>query len=542
MQTQQLKKEFANGLNRILALTRVSLHAESASFYWVNRTKEQFVLASESHDSGSLSCLQRTPFAEHYLVSFTELDQLLVIDEPQAISTFRNSNFFQTNELALPNFKQLILFPIQSQKQTIAIILFAVQQPIHITPEHLQKIFATFYDLYSLYFSMSGTLNELRAEQELWNEYDQQLDEMIELSVSKKSSVQLLQQAMYLLNCIVTDRKVESTHQKSSDQQNKKESHKAESHSANSHAGLIFATQSAGEWIVVSDPTNSTLFSNSGSATGFRIEPHTLAMNALESGKTEFIVHANPSPYRFSSQESPAKGASLAIPLLYDGRRSGLFLFTHSNPRFFTDTIQHKLSNLVRQLSIQLALGLQKSEEPLYTDHSLVLQSEMWQHSVQQWMESNPDSTARLMFVTPKQLPTLRARYRLEELRSLQTEMGNLLSPHRAGLMGWVGRYSEYVFVVLIMDTGFQKSEEEGGKPLSDSTKKHTSSPQHEIVENYKAVVNKAVETGLAISEHQSIPIQFHFVSASNMTSASLPKVIRELNSELTFEVSKNEE
>lgn len=524
MQTQQLKKEFANGLHRILTLTRASLEAESASFFWVNRAKEQFVLASESHDSGSIGCLQRTPFREHYLEPFVDLEHPLVLHQPQDIATFRNSNFFLSDGVSAPGFKQLILFPIQNYQQTVAIVLMALQKPVEISTVRLQKTLTAFYDLYSFYFSLSGTLNELRAEQEQWVQYDQELDELLDLSVSKKSPAQLLEATIKKLYSILSATESESSQQASSLKQN-----------SSKQADLVFATPCAGEWVIVYEQPFSSSFSDSESSVGLRIEPHTLGMNALESGKPEFLVHVNPSPYRISSQESPASGASLAIPILHDGRREGLFIFTHPNPRFFSGSVQHKLSNLVRQHSIQLTMSKDEAQEFFFHDHSTFLTTEIWKMSLERLLEgvmirsqinketeSIPEKTPKgvsshLIFATPQQLPTLRARYRLEELRMLQEAIASILSPQKINLKGWIGRYSEYVFVTLIV----------GG--------------EDHLVERYKAAVTSSLKAGIKLSETQSIPMQLHMVSISDFQHLSLPQVLRTLNADLTTEITKQE-
>jgi hypothetical protein len=364
-------------------------------------------------------------------------------------------------------------------------------------------------------------LNELRAEQGQWMEYDQTLDDLLDMSMSKKSIVQLLQASIKQLFAILTGQESES-------------SHLANNPTAQQN-GLVFATPSAGEWVVVYEQPFSSSFSETEPAVGLRIEPHTLGMNALESGKPEFLVHANPSPYRLSSKESPAKGASFAIPILHDGRREGLFVFTHPNPRFFSGSVQHKLSNLVRQLSIQLAMSMDVDQDTFFHDHSAVLMTDLWKISLERLLEgeigdtqkktdagSNPETSLKefhphLIFATPQQLPALRARYRLEELQLLQEAMANALSPHKSGLKGWVGRYSEYVFVILLVGR------------------------EDDLAERYKTAVASSLKTGLNISETQSIPVQLHMVSISEFQHLSFSQVLRKLNTDLATEITKQE-
>ena len=526
MQTQQLKKEFANGLGRILTLTRVSLGAESAAFYWINREKEQFVLASESHLSSGLSCVVRSSFKDHYLQEFKELDQPVILSDPQDLATFRSTSYFSSGGLSIPQFKQLILFPIIRKRETVALVLFAIQRLDPVSTEHTTLVLEAFQELFEFYFSLSGSFNRLRAQQEEWLEYDQQLQALAELSTSKKSASRVLSDTIDLLYSFLQDDNFEIL---------------------SDAASLVFAVQSLSVWTVVLEKGNTSLLTDQKTAIGMRIEKHTLAMKALESGSAEFLVHANPSPYRISSFEIPAIGASLSIPLLLDGHRVGVFVFTHPNPRFFSEAITHKLKNTIQFLSLVFQKSAHEKAEAPFQDRSGVLTSDLWHLSLQQILAQanqvkrvldpvkNPaqnrpipsGSEQRLVFLTPAQLPSLRTRYRLEELKQFQDMVAKPLAPGQSGLDGWVGRYSEYVFVVFVV----------GKFPI------------------WTDRLLSVIQNGFILSGNQSIPIHLHYHSIrldkeqpvgtqlpmDGPNSLDLHKTLRELNSGLTHVISTHE-
>lgn len=518
MQTHQLKKEFANGLHRMLTLTRISLGAESVAFYWVNRSKEQFVLAAESHDSGSLHCVQRSAFSEHYLDPFRDLTEPVHLSDNRDLSRFRNSSFYLSGGLILPDFKQLILYPIISQKETVAIALFAIQRPEPVSLDHASATLQAFEEFYSFYLSLSDAYTQLRIEQQEWPSYDGLLDQLTELSAGKKGVVKILTTAIDQLILIM-------------------QGNEGNNWNPSGSGALVFAVQSLNDWIVVLEKGDTSALTTLSTTIGMNIEKQTLAMNALESGKSEFLVHANPSPHRISTCEAPAKGSSLSVPLLMDGRRVGVFLFSHPNPRFFSGPISHKLINYVRYLSMLIQKSEAERGEEYFQDRSGVLTSDLWQLSLQQIVESGQnrsgqsgDSTEtdmqqvqrptiekRLVFITPTKLPTLRARYRLEQLQQLQHAIANELKPGNAAVNGWIGRYSEYVFIGFI----------------------HGDYPQWE--EHILAECSK----GFSISEGENlasgtIQTGLHIYSLA-MTVSEPQRLLRELNSGLAQVISSKE-
>lgn len=457
MQTQQLKKEFAIGLQRILALTRISLGAETAAFYWVNRSKQQFVLASESHGSGGLTCVQRTSFSEHYLSSFTDLREPIILDDTRELSSFRKATFFASSGITPPEFKQLILFPIISHHETVALTVFALQYAGSVLEDRMSSTLHAFEDLYAYYLTLSGSHAQFRVEQQAWALYDEQLDELTELLAGRKGVAKVLTTAMDQLFSILCEQEVQSG-------------------ALSGSGAILFAVQSLQTWTVVLEKGQTPLFVQAPTAIGMTIEKQTLAMNALESGKAEFLVHANPSPYRITGKEIPALGASYSVPLLLDGQRVGVFVFSHPNPRFFSGSLKHKLINHIRYLSLLLQKTENRIGSEAFQDQHGVLKTDIWQLSLQQIVHSiretshivagvtgtqKPDTDQasafdsaqgkyKLVFITPSQLPTLRARFRLEELQQLQQAMAEAISPSTAGVNGWIGRYSEYVFLGFI--------------------------------------------------------------------------------------------
>ena len=52
--------------------------------------------------------------------------------------------------------------------------------------------------------------------------------------------------------------------------------------------------------------------------------------------------------------------------------------------------------------------------------------------------------------VTVKQVPTLRSRLRMEEIKELQQLIGDLLAPNRHGFSGLVSVHSDFVFTVML--------------------------------------------------------------------------------------------
>jgi hypothetical protein len=182
---------------------------------------------------------------------------------------------------------------------------------------------------------------------------------------------------------------------------------------------------------------------------GLAVEEQSLVFQALKTGQPEFATHLGGSPKRVNSAEPLMKGASLAIPMLLHDRRQAVLLVSDENLLFFRESNRHKLTNLVRVAALKLVAGTTKhvAGADFLSAETGSLHADVFDAALRREASGTPPVVA---MVTVKQVPTLRSRLRMDELKEVQQLIGDLLAPNRHGFSGLVGVHSDFVFTVML--------------------------------------------------------------------------------------------
>jgi hypothetical protein len=194
---------------------------------------------------------------------------------------------------------------------------------------------------------------------------------------------------------------------------------------------------------------------------GLVMEEKSMAYDALQKGEPQFSIHFNQNPKRISGDERKSEGATLAVPLIINGRRHGVVLAYDKNPLTFKESTKHQIINLVRTavLSIQVNLDRLPVDKDLFTSDYGNFIPDLWELALQKELnrKNGRDYTLWFGLITIDNLQALRSKYRLEELNRIQRTLVNSLNPNRFGANGFIGFNSDYVMTYLVNCLSQQK-------------------------------------------------------------------------------------
>jgi hypothetical protein len=188
---------------------------------------------------------------------------------------------------------------------------------------------------------------------------------------------------------------------------------------------------------------------------GLMVEERSMAFDALQKGEPVFSMHFNQNPKRISTSESETEGATLAIPMLINGRRQSVLLVYDKNPLVFTESVKHQLKNLVRVagLSIRAKMGKKRISDDLFTSEYGNFKPDLWKLSLEKQIERKNSGSEHVWFgmIGVENLSEIRSQYRLDDLVKLQRIIVKAINPSRLGYNGIIGFNSDYVYSYIFV-------------------------------------------------------------------------------------------
>lgn len=405
---EQSRKKFKRTLRDMVTLLRHGTDVENVYLTWVNKTREQFVFECHATRAHNLLFQDRTPFSDSFLQPFIDLKEALRLEigtdlAPEALSHY-------AGEITS---KYVTILPFINNGETVALTI-------------LESKFKDFTEEESLclnaysdgIFNMLQTyleLSDLSEDESYWANYEEVVNGLLKI----RGDFHAVDYVMRYMSGEL------------------------------SNGSVSFLSHGLGDWSVLA---------NKGSSSrrlplGISAVKNSLASQALESGLPEFSIHFNGNPKRVSTYEPLAKGASLAIPLLVNDRRQGLFIIHEENALLFKESSKHKWANLVRLLGLNLSAKYpSRIADDIFSTRFGLLPQDLWKRAVEEALHNTTQSTANywVAFVAMGNLSGLRTRYRSEELNQIQQQFLERLSPHHHMENGLIGLYSDYQYLVLI--------------------------------------------------------------------------------------------
>lgn len=404
-------REFKHVLEDLMFLLRSASGMETVYMYWINRSREQFILETKSTSFSNVMFQDRVGFYNHFLNNYRDITEPVVIEVGANLPGESLDHYYNGVPV-----NYVTLLPFINNGQTVAITVL----------ESRNRIFSDDKSdvIYSYINALRNVLNtyleisDLYERQEEWVDYEEKLAVLD----TRGHHMELISKMLDAMQSFL---------------------HKG---------GVSFVARGMDSW---SNILNSKEAYNPPPL-GMPLEERTLAYEAIQKGKPEFAIHINNNPKRLSPRELHTEGASMAIPLMMNDRRQGVVLVYDQNPLIFKESTKHKLINFVRVAGLKI-----KANDPkLDVDKNFLANEygafipDVWERTVDNVLRRQHNGHARyhswLGLTTLADLPAIRTKFRLEDLQMMQCDLVRTINPSRFGIPGIVGSHSDYIYAFLI--------------------------------------------------------------------------------------------
>lgn len=440
--------EFKHIMDDVVQLLRKATGAETVYFYWVNHVRKQFVLETNSTSLPNVMFQDRIQFERLYLNDYKSIDSIkqLVVDEDISPDSLRHYYDF------VP-VKYVTLIPFINNGETVAITVIETENPLVVSD--YDDIFSAYKNALLNVLNTYLELTDLYESQQEWNVYEQSLEQIS----PKQHRMEILDVMVEEMQRIIPG------------------------------GGIAVLTRGMEVWTTVL----RSLDAPDWPALGLMMEDKSMAYDSLQKGEADFAIHFNQNPKRIATSEINTEGATLAIPLMIADRRYAVILAYHKNALVLKESTKHQLKNLVRVASLAIQVNLDKLSvhQDLFTSEYGSFIPELWEKTLEKQIQrfEVSDEKTWFGFITIQNLPELRSRLRLEELKRMQRMLVTVMNPSRSGFNGFIGFNTDYIFTYLL--TG--RSED--------------------IHEEWQRALDKQLEKPLELNDGQKIDIQLQIGS-----------------------------
>lgn len=404
-------REFKQVLQDLIFLLRTASSMETVYMYWVNRSRQQFVMETKSTSLPNVMFQDRVAFEEHYLDAFKDITEPITIEVERDLEKGALSHYY--SEVPV---EYVTILPFVNNGETVAITVLESNEKIF-TDEKSEIVYAYINALRNI-LNTYLEISDLYQKQDEWIDYERSL----EVLETKGFRTELIKKMLNGMQSMLHT------------------------------GGVSLIAQCSGGWCNVLNSEEAQF----APPIGMPMEEKTIAHDALQKGKPEFAIHFNNNPKRLSPRELHTKGASLAIPVMINEHRQGLVLVYEENPLVFKESTKHKLINFVRTAGLKIKVNdpkLDLEEKMLANEHGAFL-PDLVELTIETELgrSSNERSTYNswLGLITLADLPSIRTKLRLDELAQMQKDLIVAFNPSRFGIPGMIGFYSDYIYTFFI--------------------------------------------------------------------------------------------
>jgi len=411
--------EFKQIMEDLVHLLRKSTRSQTVYLNWVNRSRQQFVLETQSTSLPNVMFRDRVMFNQHFLKPYTDLKEIEVLKVGRDVKSEDLNHYYDFVPV-----QHLVLIPFRNNGETVAIT--AIETETVLSLSNHDETISSYRNALANVLNTYLELTEFYGKEEVWTNYEASLQ-----TISPKHH------KVDILNRMTE-----------------------EMHKLLPSGGVTVLLRGMEAWISVFNSSDSDI----NPIPGLEMEEKSMAYDALQKGEPQFSIHFNQNPKRISRDEQNTEGATLAVPLMINGRRHGVVLAYDKNPLTFKESTKHQIINLVRTavLSIQVNLDRLPVDKDLFTSDYGNFIPDLWELALTKEINQPKQKESRLWFclITIDNLQALRSKYRLEELNRIQRTLVKLLNPNRFGANGFVGFNSDYVMTCLVYCPSEQKFNE----------------------------------------------------------------------------------
>lgn len=430
-------RNFKHVLKEMLYLLMQGTRSETASLYWVNKERQQFVLESSSTRIQKATFQDRVQFENSWLNAYRGLTEPVQLEVGVHVQPDDLAHYVGVRPVPV---RFLNVLPFINKGETVAITILESNSS-NVTPDDEESVVSYTNALGSLLYTFLE-LSDLSADESQWVQYDEMLDQVN----SRDDHAVLLDNVATQLHSFV---------------------HKG---------GVSLLCRGADGWRVV---LNSA-YSSKPPEIGSIMQENTISYNALKSGNPEFAIHFNGNPRRVCASEPLSQGATLAIPLLLHDRRQAVFVVYDENPLLFKESLKHKMANLVRIASLKMMAA--KESYKVSSDFmsnetgafiAALIERTMYNQLKRARLVGDGEHTWAAMF-SCDEINTLRTRFGLDDLRGLQKQVVSRSIVTTDSTLSITGFHADYVYVAIVQSDKEDGFDEWLGHMLLQQEKPYT--------------------------------------------------------------------
>jgi hypothetical protein len=401
--------EFKHIMDDLMQLLGKAVNAKTGYLYWVNRSRNQFVLETTYTTLPNVMFQDRVGFEKFFLNRYRENSSILQLEIGRDIRTSDLQHYFEVVPAG-----HLTLIPFQNNGETVAITVLETERKL-LLKDH-EDTFSAYKNAHMNVLNTYLELTDLYDDQNKWVDYDESLEKFSR----DMDPVEILDTAIEQMQKLLPD------------------------------GGVSVALRGMETWVTVLRSSRSP----QSPVPGLMIEHRSMAYDALQKNDAVFSMHFNQNPKRVSASESSTEGATLAIPMLLFDRRHAVVLAYDKNPLIFTESTKYQLKNLVRiaALTMQSVMEKMHADEDLFTSVHGSFTAEIWELCLKKQLNREQNMHEKVWFgmIGIENTSEIRSRFRLEELKKIQRMIVKALNPSRLGFNGMIGFNSDYVYSYLL--------------------------------------------------------------------------------------------
>lgn len=404
--------EFKHIMGDLMQLIGKSTGAKTAYLYWVNRSRQQFVLETTYTVLSNVMFKDRIAFSRFFLDQFKDIRNIIQIEIGREVQKDELLHYYDH----VPT-RYLTILPFENNNSTVALSVLETDQPLGL--KDLEDTLSAYRNAHINVLNTYLELTDLYDDQKKWTAYDEATNRIS----TKLTNVEVLN--------VMTE----------------------EMQKLLPSGGVSVALRGMETWVNVLRSVDSP----ESPSLGLMVEEKSMAYDALQKGEPLFSIHFNQNPKRISSSEKQTEGATLAIPFLISDKRCAVVLAYDKNPLTFKESTKHQLKNLTKIASLTIQANRENLDfrQNFFTTDYGNFQTDLMDLCIRKRLNKKTEEERMWCgLIGIENLSELRSRFRLEDLKKLQRLMVKALNPSRVGLNGLIGFHSDYVYSYILVSSG----------------------------------------------------------------------------------------
>jgi hypothetical protein len=419
---EAILQQFRSLLSDLVRMLRHSTGAKTIALHWVNRQREIFVPEAYSSSRTDVVFKDRIPFDETFLSSYKDQSEAVWLKLGNEVSKDQITHYYDRT-YSPTGF--IYIQPFLTNHETVALTVIETDQSDwnSSATEAISAFSASLDNLLHTYLELSNLLEAQKG----WLDYDRAIDELMR----RRDPIHILWDMARLAHGIIPQSEVS-----------------------------LFVKEFT-EWKLVGTFGQHTFFP------GTSISKSSLAYDALKSDAAMFSIHINGNPTRVASNETPPKGASIAVPIKTSGGSVALLMVNHPDALSFHDANRHQLLNMARVVGLKLDWLHKNSKSELFHAANGSLKSEFSDAIIEHELDilRSADSQSRpyhvwVGYASLVDFSTIRTRHSSEEIKVLHQHVLQYMTYPENGVESITLYHTDHIYGFIVFgkeEDGIQK-------------------------------------------------------------------------------------